>query len=113
MTTKTWRTRAVCRGAKTNTFFCSDENHDKRKARTAEEQAVIEKFCNRCPVSGNCLTWALDFGEKGIWGGTLTRERHAMKRVRHRSGCPRCQSRLVTPLPDGQACALCGLSWRK
>ena len=107
-----WRDRAACQGARTNAFFCSDEDHDKRKARTLAEQAVIDRFCNRCPVSGNCLQQALELGERGIWGGTVTRERHAMKRIRHRGGCPRCQSRLITPLTDGQACTLCGLSWR-
>jgi hypothetical protein len=36
-------------------------------------------LCERCPVAGSCLAWALSVGDcHGVWGGTTARERRAM-----------------------------------
>ena len=37
-------------------------------------------FCRRCPITQECLQWALDMGEVGVWGGTDDEERRALRR---------------------------------
>lgn len=37
--------------------------------------------CNRCPVTAECLDYAIRRDERyGVWGGTTERERRAIKR---------------------------------
>lgn len=36
--------------------------------------------CRSCPVSEECLAYALEHNELGIWGGTSFRERRRMRR---------------------------------
>jgi WhiB family redox-sensing transcriptional regulator len=39
--------------------------------------------CRGCPVAGQCLSWALDAGERhGVWGGLFEDELAAVRRVR-------------------------------
>ena len=41
--------------------------------------------CNRCPVTSQCLAWALETGQDaGVWGGMSEDERRALKRRRNR-----------------------------
>ena len=52
---------------------------------TETDQQLVDnakKVCGRCPVQAECLAAALDGDEVGIWGGTTTRERAAMKPAR-------------------------------
>jgi WhiB family redox-sensing transcriptional regulator len=43
------------------------------------EQA--KAVCRRCPVSQQCLAWALESGQDaGVWGGLSEDERRALKR---------------------------------
>lgn len=43
------------------------------------EQA--KTVCRRCPVTDECLTWALESGQDaGVWGGMSEEERRAVKR---------------------------------
>lgn len=36
------------------------------------DQALARKTCRRCPVRVDCLTYAIDDGERhGVWGGVL------------------------------------------
>jgi WhiB family redox-sensing transcriptional regulator len=43
------------------------------------EQA--KAVCRRCPVTDECLSWALESGQDaGIWGGMGEDERRALKR---------------------------------
>ena len=49
------------------------------------QTAVAKAICRRCPVIEACLTWALDTGESGVWGGLSEDERRALsKRVDRR-----------------------------
>ena len=41
---------------------------------------VAKRVCARCPVTEQCLAYALDGDEVGIWGGTTNAERNAMGR---------------------------------
>lgn len=46
---------------------------------------AAKKVCAKCPVSGQCLEYALDNKLSGIWGGTTEQERRRMRRQRRAS----------------------------
>lgn len=72
-----WTTRAACRGVSLNTFF-GDSARDAKQARW---------FCDRCPVTGDCLAMAesLDGSEAhGIFGGLTGKQRTAIRQARQR-----------------------------
>ena len=47
--------------------------------------AKAKVVCNRCPVTSQCLAWALETGQDaGVWGGMSEDERRALKRRRNR-----------------------------
>jgi WhiB family transcriptional regulator, redox-sensing transcriptional regulator len=70
--------RAACRRADPELFFPPTEI---TVARAQVEAAKM--VCRRCPVSGTCLSWALDNDqEAGIWGGTTEEERRRLRRRR-------------------------------
>lgn len=73
-----WAHRAACAapGVDRRIFF-PGQGEDARPAKA---------ICARCPVAVECLTFALDNGERfGIWGGTSQRERRLIRRDRARS----------------------------
>jgi WhiB family redox-sensing transcriptional regulator len=41
--------------------------------------------CAGCLVRDECLDYALEHGEHGVWGGTSERERRAIRRLRKAS----------------------------
>ncbi len=45
---------------------------------------AAKAVCGRCPVRLNCLSYALETSQDGIWGGTTSDERLAMRRPRRR-----------------------------
>jgi WhiB family redox-sensing transcriptional regulator len=45
----------------------------------ADRVAAAKALCGRCPVQRKCLQIALEAGEVGIWGGTTTEERRAVR----------------------------------
>ena len=66
-----WVEHAECRGAPTEVFY------PERGESIAEARAI----CAACPVSVECLAYALDHREKlGVWGGTSERERRSLRR---------------------------------
>lgn len=46
------------------------------------EQAAIA-VCRACPVREECLDYALEHGELGMWGGTTERQRAALGNQAH------------------------------
>jgi WhiB family redox-sensing transcriptional regulator len=40
-----------------------------------------KKVCIGCPYIEECLAWALDNNEYGVWGGTTKNERRRLKRA--------------------------------
>jgi WhiB family redox-sensing transcriptional regulator len=43
---------------------------------------AAKAVCATCPVSAECLQWALATGQdSGVWGGTSEEERRAMRRA--------------------------------
>lgn len=104
-----WIAKKVCTPATSELFFKADEERPSKK-RTEDEEAALA-ICARCPVSGNCLEYALKNVEVGIWGGTTTDMRRSIRRVGYKAGCPRCRSRMLTRDADTQICLSCALSW--
>ncbi|MFE1520846.1 WhiB family transcriptional regulator [[Kitasatospora] papulosa] len=71
-----WRQQAVCQEENPELFFPIG-NSGPALLDIAEAKAV----CHRCPVTEQCLRWALDFGQvDGVWGGRSEGERRAMLR---------------------------------
>jgi WhiB family transcriptional regulator, redox-sensing transcriptional regulator len=71
-----WRLRAACRDIDSAVFFSPDgERGPTREVREARAKAI----CARCPVIGECATYALVAGERhGVWGGLSERDRAAL-----------------------------------
>ena len=71
-----WVTDAACRGEPPATFFPERE-------RGVDVNAVLWRaraVCNSCPVSVECLHYALADPElEGVWAGTTTRERRDLR----------------------------------
>jgi WhiB family redox-sensing transcriptional regulator len=71
-----WRHTAVCRDEDPELFFPVG-NSGPALAQIADAKLV----CNRCPVTTECLSWALNTGQdSGVWGGMSEDERRALKR---------------------------------
>jgi WhiB family redox-sensing transcriptional regulator len=68
-----WVERAACAAIPTRRFFPSE----------AESSAEAIAVCKQCPVSSECLAYALKhLVVNGIWGGTTEPERRRMLRMR-------------------------------
>lgn len=71
-----WRHDAICRDEDPELFFPIG---DTGPALTQIEQA--KNTCRRCPVTDECLRWALEAGQDdGVWGGMSEIERRELKR---------------------------------
>lgn len=76
-----WQEKAACGGQEPELFFPVG-NTGPAKLQIDEAKAV----CNRCEVSEQCLTWALETGQEfGVWGGMSENERRALKRRTNRN----------------------------
>ncbi len=70
-----------------------------------------ENLCARCPVRVECLDYAMETDQFGVWGGTSEAERRSLKRPRKRTRCIGCQSDEILEEFDSEVCLACGLSW--
>lgn len=67
-----WKANAACHGM-TDVFFPS----------RGESIAEAREICRRCPVTRECLDYAMRHNEKfGVWSGTSERQRRRMRRQR-------------------------------
>lgn len=73
-----WMERGACLGTDTERFFPEGQGS---KAGLAKAREV----CAGCPVLDECLAFALKHGEQGVWGGTTTAERRAMREAMRRA----------------------------
>ena len=80
-----WRQEAVCAGSEHPDLWFPDEEGKPLMPGGRGEDAVVEwqtrlakAECNKCPVWAECLSQALNNGERGVWGGTTWRERRIM-----------------------------------
>lgn len=75
--TEAWQRHAACKGPNAELFFppAASERKEERLDREREAKAI----CATCPVSAECLRYALRIREAhGIWGGTTEVERRGM-----------------------------------
>ena len=71
-----WRHSALCRDEDPELFFPIGTTGP--AAMQIEEAKTV---CRRCPVTTDCLTWALETSQDaGVWGGLSEDERRALKR---------------------------------
>lgn len=79
MSKEYWRDKASCKGVDIDVFyFESDEENRNLKKSTDKAKA----FCQECPVSEQCLTYALNEDIKfGVWGGFTSRERGSLRKM--------------------------------
>jgi WhiB family redox-sensing transcriptional regulator len=77
-----WREQAACLGADTELFFPIGNSGPAALEQIDEAKAV----CGRCPVIEQCLKWATEVGEVGIWGGMTDSERCDIRRRGARQG---------------------------
>lgn len=74
-----WQDRAACQGLDVELFFPLGTTGP------ALDQANQAKaVCTGCPVSPQCLEWALATHQDGIWGGLTDDERRTLRRNRQR-----------------------------
>lgn len=71
-----WVTQAKCRGTDPNLFHPTRKNPLRPR-----EERLVARLCGSCPVREECLDYALEHHEKGIWGGTTENQRKQMRRV--------------------------------
>lgn len=70
-----WTDHAICRGADPDLFFPIGY-----AGPLAAQAAAAKAICANCPVTAQCLDWALRAGEPdGIWGGTTPEERRYLR----------------------------------
>jgi len=63
-----WRDQAICNGMDPNTFFTDIGNGQQDQSRLA----VALDACGRCPVTEQCLDFALKNNiHQGIYGGSI------------------------------------------
>lgn len=79
-----WRHRAACAGMSPDVFYpARPGGRGGRAARDALDRAIA--VCRRCPVTTECLNYALDRREEhGVWGATSPEDRQALHRIRTR-----------------------------
>lgn len=69
-----WRDNAACLGMETELFFPLPGRHN-------PDTVTAKEICRRCPVTAQCLEWAMSERELyGIWGGRTQEERAAVMR---------------------------------
>ena len=71
-----WRERSACRDIDAEVFFPIGSG-----GFASEQIDAAKKICNSCPVTEECLDFALRANlESGIWGGTSEDERRRLRR---------------------------------
>ena len=71
-----WRRTAACRDTDPDLFFPVGTT-----GQALLQIAKAKEVCGECPVSTECLEYALETNQdSGIWGGTSEEERRQMRR---------------------------------
>jgi WhiB family redox-sensing transcriptional regulator len=68
--TPPWYKDSLCKDLPTKLWYQFD----------AEKDKFAKKICNRCPVRTQCLQFALDNHETGVWGGLNDMDRKRLRR---------------------------------
>ena len=76
-----WRDAAACRSVDPELFFPIGSTGS-----ALEHIAAAKTVCTNCPVTAQCLEFALETNQDaGVWGGTSEEERRQMRRERTRA----------------------------
>lgn len=59
---------------------CSQTDPEIFHPAKGESRRAAVKICQSCPVIAECLNWALQHKETGIWGGTSENQRKQLRR---------------------------------
>jgi WhiB family transcriptional regulator, redox-sensing transcriptional regulator len=70
-----WMSRGACRGEDPDLFFPIGA-----QGTALDQVSAAKAVCRGCAVNADCLSFGLETGQEGIWGGTTGEERHAMRR---------------------------------
>ena len=74
--TTDWRTLSECRDSDPNLFFPVGSTGP-----AVEQIAAAKQICASCPVSEECLQYALETNqEAGVWGGYAEDERRRLRK---------------------------------
>jgi WhiB family redox-sensing transcriptional regulator len=74
-----WQMKGACRGLDSATFFHPENERGPSRAR---RERAAKQVCASCPVTRQCLNWALQTREPyGVWGGKSTEERAQLLRM--------------------------------
>jgi WhiB family transcriptional regulator, redox-sensing transcriptional regulator len=87
MTALVWMVQGACRGEDPGLFSPVSESGSSQR-QTERARAI----CRRCPVVADCLGYAMDTGQEGIWGATTDGERRAMRQTARRHAARRAMS---------------------
>ncbi len=78
-----WRHHAACLGMAPDLFFPVGTTGP-----ALEQTEHAKAVCHHCPVTAQCLEWALaTHQDAGIWGGLTEDERRTLRRSRRRGRC--------------------------
>ena len=69
-----WSDYGVCKDHDPNLWFSPSP--------TSADTAAAVALCGTCPVREECLTYSLEWGEEGVWGGLTAKERRVIRRER-------------------------------
>lgn len=78
-----WQEDAACRTEDPDLFF--PEHAGARHPTSDWRYAAAKAVCARCPMTAECLGFALSRNERfGVWGNTVPADRERMRRERER-----------------------------
>lgn len=69
--------KAACRGSIYTDLFYSVE--ETRSLQQYEYINALRQTCAGCPIFKECLEYAFQYEDYGVWGGMTTQEREAMR----------------------------------
>ena len=82
-----WTLAAVCASTDPEAFY-------PEKGGSTREAKLV---CRGCPVTQECLSYALENAEMfGVWGGLSERERRRLKAAHGHHICPSCSRKFVS-----------------
>jgi WhiB family transcriptional regulator, redox-sensing transcriptional regulator len=77
-----WMSRGACRHEDPELVFPISDGAE-------QVVAAAKAVCHACSVRASCLAFAVGIRQDGIWGGTTSGERHAMRQQAPRRGVAR------------------------
>lgn len=77
-----WVADANCRGLDPMIFYFNETTGNRGRQRKPDpiQLARAKAICRACDVQAECLAYALNNNEQGVWGGTSDEDRREMRR---------------------------------